>query len=88
MDEPAASPGRSTALMIDLTPGAIMIADAEGQAEPFESIGDALQYILTAYRAAEQGEVTHGDFLAGYSEGESLSQRDPTAADSASARRA
>lgn len=76
------------AMLIDLTPGAISASTMDGDAETFDSIGDLLQWLLDKYRMAEQGDVTHGDFLAGYSSDDSMPTRSPTAAEGASARRA
>lgn len=65
-EQPEAQAGPASAMMIDLTPGAITAATMDGEAETFDTIGDLLQYLLDKYRVAETGDVTHGDFLAGY----------------------
>lgn len=88
MPTDTATAGPAGAMLIDLTPGAITAATMEGETEQFDTIGDLLQYLLDKYRMAETGSVTHGDFLAGYSEDGAAPQRMPTEADSASARRA
>ena len=84
MDEPRSG----GAMMIDIKPGAITIATEAGQIDQFETIGEALQHILDAYRRAEgDSKGINGDFLAGYTSDSSLRQRDPTARDQATARR-
>ena len=89
MPTDTASAGMAGAMLIDLTPGAITAASMDGgEHEVFDTIGDLLQYLLDQYRMAEQGSVTHGDFLAGYSDDGSAPQRMPTEADGAMARRA
>lgn len=82
------SPRQTGAMMIDLTPGAITIATEAGASEQFETIGEALQFILDAYRRAEGAKNgSNGDFMAGYGADDTLPQRDPTPRDQASAGR-
>lgn len=77
----------SSAMLVDLTPGALMCGTVDGEMEQFDSIGELLDYLLSKCRTLESGGVPHGDFLAGYSDDGTRPQRDPTEADSASARR-
>lgn len=80
--------GPASAMLLDLTPGAITAATMDGDTETFDTIGDLLQFLLDKYRMAETGDVTHGDFLAGYGEDTGKPTRQPTGADGAMARRA
>ena len=90
MDDMPIDPAAASATLLnDLTPGSITAAPMDGgEPEQFETIGDLLQHLLDLYRVSERGSVTHGDFLAGYSDDGSAPQRMPTASDSAVARRA
>jgi len=46
-------------MLVDLTPGAIVCGEIDGEMESFDTIGDLLQYLLDQYRMAEQGSMPH-----------------------------
>lgn len=83
----ATKPSAGSAMLIDLTPGAIVCGEIDGEMESFDDIGGLLEYLLGRYRMAEEESCPDGALMAGYDD-DATPQRDAADTDAASARRA